>query len=127
LKDADAKRHKFNVVLVVDDIEIEKKDRTLLEPVQFYRKGSRQLNEIVVYAVKKNQIIGYVSTPKPPEKAKAADALKPVETTKAAEGPKPVEKPKGEEVLKPVAWTKAAEGPKTAEGPKAPEPAASPN
>jgi hypothetical protein len=121
LKDADAKRHKFNVVLVVDDIEIEKKDRTLLEPVQFYRKGSRQLNEIVVYAVKKNQIIGYVSTPKPPEKAKAADVLKPVEMTKAAEGPKPVEKPKGEEVLKPVEWTKAAEGP------KAPEPAASPN
>jgi hypothetical protein len=121
LKDADVKRHKFNVVLVVDDLEIEKKDRTLLEPVQFYRKGSRQLNEIVVYTVKKNRIIGYVSTPKPPEKAKAAEALKPVEPTKAAEVPKPVEKPKGEEVLKPVQWTKAAEGP------KAPEPAASPN
>ena len=120
LKDADAKRHKFNVVLVVDDIEIEKKDRTLLEPVQFYRKGSRQLNEIVVYAVQKNRIIGYVSTPKPPEKAKAAEVLKPVEMTKA-EVPKPAEKPKGEEVLKPVEWTKAAEGP------KAPEPAASPN
>ena len=51
LKDADAKRHKFNMVLVVDDIQIEKKDKTLLEPVQFYRKGSRQLHEIVVYAV----------------------------------------------------------------------------
>jgi hypothetical protein len=121
LKDADAKRHKFNVVLVVDDIEIEKKDRTLLEPVQFYRKGSRQLNEIVVYTVKKNRIMGYVSTPKPPEKPKAAEVLKPVEMTKAAE------------VLKPVEMTKAAEGPKpaellkAAEGPKAPEPAASPN
>ena len=125
LKDADAKRHKFNVVLVVDDIEIEKKDRTLLEPVQFYRKGSRQLNEIVVYAVKKNQISGYVSTPKPPEKAKAAEVLKPVEMTKASVL-KPVEMTKAS-VLKPVEVTKAAEGPKTAEGPKAPEPAASPN
>ena len=68
LKDADAKRHKFNMVLVVDDVEIEKKDKTLLEPVQFYRKGSRQLNEIVVYAVQKDRITGYLSTPK------AADA-----------------------------------------------------
>jgi hypothetical protein len=64
LKDADVKRHKFNMVLVVDDIEIEKKDKTLLEPVQFYRKGSRQLNEIVVYAVQKDRITGYLSTPK---------------------------------------------------------------
>ncbi len=68
LKDADAKRHKFNMVLVVDDLEIEKKDKTLLEPVQFYRKGSRQLHEIVVYAVEKDHITGYLSTPK------AADA-----------------------------------------------------
>ena len=72
LKDADAKKHKFNVVLVVDDIEIEKKDKTLLEPVQFDRKGSRQLNEIVVYAVQKNRISGYVSTPKAQEAAAAA-------------------------------------------------------
>jgi hypothetical protein len=64
LKDADAKRHKFNLVLVVDDIQIEKKDKTLLEPVQFYRKGSRQLHEIVVYAVQKDRITGYLSTPK---------------------------------------------------------------
>jgi hypothetical protein len=64
LKDADAKRHKFNMVLVVDDMEIEKKDKTLLEPVQFYRKGSRQLNEVVVYAVQKNRITGYLSAPK---------------------------------------------------------------
>ncbi len=68
LKDADAKRHKFNMVLVVDDVEIEKKDKTLLEPVQFYRKGSRQLHEIVVYAVQKDRITGDLSTPK------AADA-----------------------------------------------------
>jgi hypothetical protein len=73
LKDADPKRHKFNMVLVVDDVEIEKRDKTLLEPVQFYRKGSRQLNEIVVYAVQKDRITGYLSTPKA---AEAADAAK---------------------------------------------------
>ena len=64
LKDADAKKHKFNMVLVVDDIQIEKRDKTLLEPVQFYRKGSRQLHEIVVYSVQKDRITGYLSTPK---------------------------------------------------------------
>ncbi len=36
--------------------------------MQFYRKGSRQLHEIVVYAVQKDRITGYLSTPK------AADA-----------------------------------------------------
>ncbi len=64
LKDADVKRHKYNMMLVVDDVEIEKKDKTLLEPVQFYRKGSRQLHEIVVFAVQKDRITGYLSVPK---------------------------------------------------------------
>jgi hypothetical protein len=73
LKDADSKRHKFNMVLVVDDIQIEKKDKTLLEPVQFYRKGSRQLHEIVVYAVQKDRITGYLSTPKSGDAATAAN------------------------------------------------------
>ncbi len=67
LKDADAKRHKFNLILVVDDLEIEKKDKTLLEPIQFYRKGSRQLQEIVVFTVAKDRVVGYLSTPKAAE------------------------------------------------------------
>lgn len=69
LKDADAKRHKFNLILVVDDLEIEKKDKTLLEPIQFYRKGSRQLQEIVVFTVAKDRVVGYLSTPKAAETA----------------------------------------------------------
>ncbi len=76
LKDADAKRHKFNMLLVVDDIEIEKKDKTLLEPVQFYRKGSRQLNEIVVFNVQKDRISGYLSTPKAADAVAAAASSK---------------------------------------------------
>jgi septal ring factor EnvC (AmiA/AmiB activator) len=69
VKDTDAKRHKFNILLTVDDLEIEKKDKTLLEPVQFYRKGSRQLHEIVVYSIQKDRITGYLSTPKAAETA----------------------------------------------------------
>jgi hypothetical protein len=73
LTGADAKRHKFNLVLVVDDISIEKKDKTLLEPVQFYRKGSRSLNELVVFTVEKDRITGYLSTPKAGDAAAAAN------------------------------------------------------
>ena len=73
LTNADAKRHKFNLMLVVDDIQIEKKDKTLLEPVQFYRKGSRALHEIVVYNVSKDRITGYLSTPKSGDAAAAAN------------------------------------------------------
>jgi hypothetical protein len=69
VKNVDVKRHKFNMVLVVDDLSIEKKDKTLLEPVQFYRRNSRQLHEIVVYQVQKDRITGYLSTPKVTEAA----------------------------------------------------------
>lgn len=73
LNNADAKKHKFNLILVVDDIQIEKKDKTLLEPVQFYRKGSRALHEIVVYGVQKDRITGYLSTPKTGDAAGSAN------------------------------------------------------
>jgi len=64
LAGADAKRSKFTLTLLADDKEIEKKDKTLLEPVQFYLKGKRTINEIVVYEVAKNRVIGYLSIPK---------------------------------------------------------------
>ena len=42
LKKTDLKRQKFTVNLVVDDRTIEKKDKTVNEPVQFYQDGYRQ-------------------------------------------------------------------------------------
>jgi len=42
--------------------------------VQFYRKGSRQLNEIVVFNVQKDRITGYLSTPKAGDAVAAATA-----------------------------------------------------
>lgn len=64
LKGSDQKRNRYTLVLTVDDKDIEKKDKTLLEPVQFYRRGSRQLNEIVVYTIEKDRVVGYLSTSK---------------------------------------------------------------
>lgn len=64
LKAADPKRNRFTLEVLADDKRVEKKDRTINEPVQVYVGGSRQPYEIVVNQVKKDDVIGYLSTPK---------------------------------------------------------------
>jgi len=64
LKKTDVKRQKFTVNLVADDRTIEKKDKTVNEPVQFYQQGQRQATEIVVNQIYKDRIVGYISVPK---------------------------------------------------------------
>jgi len=72
LRKADQKRNKFNADLWVDDKRIEKKDKTLLEPVQFYVQGARQPYELVVNQITKNRIAGYLSAPKVQEQRASA-------------------------------------------------------
>jgi septal ring factor EnvC (AmiA/AmiB activator) len=66
LNKTDQKKSKYTITVLADDKSIEKKDKTSGEPVQFYVKGSARLTpyEIVVFDVGKNQITGYLSTPK---------------------------------------------------------------
>jgi septal ring factor EnvC (AmiA/AmiB activator) len=64
LNKTDYRRQKFTLTVLADDKQIEKKDRTLLEPVQFYVPGTRSLREIVVYEVGEGRVVGYVSMPK---------------------------------------------------------------
>lgn len=64
LKKVDAKHGKYTLNVMADDRTIEKKDRTLFEPLQFYTGRDRTLYEVVVIAANKNQINGYLSTPK---------------------------------------------------------------
>jgi len=64
LKKADTKRNRFTVDLWADDKRIEKKDRTINEPVQFYTSKAKQPYELVVNQVRKDQIVGYLATPK---------------------------------------------------------------
>ncbi len=70
LTKTDAKKSKYTVLVVVDDRSVEKKDRTVAEPVQFLVRGSRTPYEVVVMEVAKDRITGYLSTPK--EMASAA-------------------------------------------------------
>ncbi|MDE1155523.1 MAG: hypothetical protein PW735_07295 [Acidobacteriaceae bacterium] len=64
LKKVDTKRSKFNLVVNSDDRSIEKKDKNLDEPVQFYSGKTPMLYEIVVNSIGKNTVSGYLSTPK---------------------------------------------------------------
>jgi len=64
LKSADAKRNRFTMEVLADDKRVEKKDKTINEPVQVYVGGNNQPYEIVVNQVKKDAVVGYLSTPK---------------------------------------------------------------
>jgi len=64
LKKADIKRGKFTVNVTADDRTIEKKDRNVAEPIQFYSGRDHLLFELVVWSVDKNKATGYLSTPK---------------------------------------------------------------
>jgi multidrug efflux pump subunit AcrA (membrane-fusion protein) len=64
LKKTDPKKNKYTLVVSADDKQIEKKDKGTNEPVQFYSGKDNMLFELVVNTVNKNQVIGYISTPK---------------------------------------------------------------
>ncbi|MFL6414722.1 MAG: hypothetical protein ACJ74Y_03505 [Bryobacteraceae bacterium] len=64
LKKVDPKRNRFTIAITTDDKTVEKKDRTLNEPIQFYTLKARQPDEIVINQVRKDTIVGYLATPK---------------------------------------------------------------
>lgn len=64
LKKVDAKRGKFTLNVVSDDRTIEKRDKNVAEPLQFYSGRDHLLYEVVVFTAEKNSISGYLSTPK---------------------------------------------------------------
>jgi multidrug efflux pump subunit AcrA (membrane-fusion protein) len=64
LKKTDAKKGKFTLAVTADDKTIEKKDRNVSEPIQFYSGRDHNLFELVVWTVDKSKATGYLSTPK---------------------------------------------------------------
>jgi chromosome segregation ATPase len=64
LEKTDPKRNSYSIVVVADDKTVEKKDRTINEPVQFLLSKATQPYELVVNDVKKDLISGYLSAPK---------------------------------------------------------------
>lgn len=65
LKKADPKHNRFTILVTSDDKTVEKKDRNIDEPLQFYSGKSPALFEVVVNSINgKDHVGGYLSTPK---------------------------------------------------------------
>jgi multidrug efflux pump subunit AcrA (membrane-fusion protein) len=64
LAKTDPKHNRFSLQVLADDKTVEKRDKTINEPVQLYLANNRLPEEIVVNEVKKDEVIGYVSIPK---------------------------------------------------------------
>jgi chromosome segregation ATPase len=64
LKKVNDKHSRYTLNVSADDRTIEKKDKNIDEPVQFYSGKTPALYEIVVNNIGKNQVSGYLSTPK---------------------------------------------------------------
>ena len=64
LRGTNAKKNHFTVALYVDDIRLEKKNRSVNEPIYFYTRSARQPLELVINQIGKNKIAGYLSAPK---------------------------------------------------------------
>jgi hypothetical protein len=68
------KKKQYDVRVVVDDNQLEKKNRTVNEPVQFLVGKTKLRYELVVNEVDKDRIVGYLSTPK--DKGLSAEYVK---------------------------------------------------
>jgi|GraSoiStandDraft_57_1057295.scaffolds.fasta_scaffold317586_2 archaellum component FlaC len=64
LKKVNSKKGNFTMAVLADDHVIEKKDRNVAEPLQFYTGRDHMLYEVVVFTAAKKSVTGYLSTPK---------------------------------------------------------------
>jgi hypothetical protein len=84
LRNVDPKHYRYTMYVLADDKNIEKKDRDVDEPVQFFVQGARAPYEIVVFKLGNNEAQGYLSTPKT---ASQAAPTAPGSTTSSANTP----------------------------------------
>ena len=64
LNKADVKAKKYDITLQVDDSKLQKKGQLLNEPIQINVGKERVRYELIVNAIDKDRIRGYISTPK---------------------------------------------------------------
>jgi predicted nucleic acid-binding Zn-ribbon protein len=64
LKKADKSHSRFTLDVLADDKRVEKKNRTINEPVQFYTSQARQPYELVINQVMGDKVVGYLAAPK---------------------------------------------------------------
>ena len=64
LKKTDPKKNRYTVEVLADDKVTIKQDKSINEPVQFYTSKAKQPYELVINQIQKDQIVGYLATPK---------------------------------------------------------------
>jgi hypothetical protein len=92
LRKTDTKHKSYDLAMVVDDNELQKKKVNLYEPIWIHTENESQPVQIVVNKVDKNGVHGYISAPKykPSELAAAGSAsVTPVSTKSPANTPNP--------------------------------------
>lgn len=63
LKKTNPSKQNFTLTVWTDGKAIEKKDRNISEPIQFYAGRNHQFYEVVVWSVDHEKAVGYLSTP----------------------------------------------------------------
>jgi len=92
LRKADTKHKTYDLAMVVDDNELNKKKVNLYEPIWMHTENDAQPVQIVVNRIDKDMVHGYVSAPKykPSELAAAGSAtVTPVSSRTPATSPNP--------------------------------------
>ena len=64
LKKVNPNKNRFTLNVLADDRIVEKKDRGIAEPLQFYTGRDHLLYEVVIWTTENNRVTGYLSTPK---------------------------------------------------------------
>jgi hypothetical protein len=64
LKGVNEKRGQYSVAMTAEDRRLEKKNRSMNEPVFFYLSGTKIPEELVINKIGKDTVSGYVSIPK---------------------------------------------------------------
>jgi hypothetical protein len=64
LRKADSKHQHFDLNLIVDDVQLSKKNVNLYEPIWIHRADDPQPVQIVINKIEKDRVRGYVSAPK---------------------------------------------------------------
>ena len=92
LRKADTKHKSYDVAMIVDDNELQKKKVNLYEPIWIHTENDSQPVQIIVNRIDKDTVHGYISAPKykPSELAAAGSAsVTPVSTKSPANAPVP--------------------------------------
>ncbi|MGH9588140.1 MAG: hypothetical protein ACRD3F_14405 [Acidobacteriaceae bacterium] len=63
LKKADVKHSRYTIIVYTNNVKIQKKNKGLNEPLQFYTGKENFLFELVVNSIEKNEVKGYLVAP----------------------------------------------------------------